>query len=178
MGGEAMSYLNGTQDGVVRMIEGRKPGIIETTLRAGRRRAANIAAYLSRKGVMMGTAELCNEVIFKLIELAYETDDIGLCNVDPYTGVFERFPMPWGKQYRLYGLQRTEAAVLALHVARLQDDARLPPLWTYEPISRRWAVNIIDYPDRDVALAYWARVQLDANSYHLLSQEVRDRRSK
>lgn len=171
-----MSYLNGTQNDVVRMIEGRKPSIIETTLRAGRRRAANIAAYLSRKGVMMGTAELCNEVIFKLIELAYETDDIGLCNVDPYTGVFERFPMPWGRKYQLYGLKATEAEILGLHVRRLQEMASKPPLWTYDPITRRWAVNVIDYPSKRSALGYWSSVQLTADIYRLLLESVRDKR--
>jgi hypothetical protein len=171
-----MTYTNGTHNGVIAMIEERKPGIIETSLKAGRRRAADIAAQLSRRGALMGAVELINEVVFKLIELSYETDEAGLCNVDPYTGVYERFPMPWGRRYQLYGLKATEAEILALHVARLQDLTSKAPLFAYDAITRRWAVNIIDYPTKNSALGYWSSVQLDADSYRLLLDSVRDKR--
>lgn len=149
----------------------RKDTIIAAALQAGRQRAMSTAHELSRGGSMKAAAELVNEAVTKLIELAYERDDTGLCNVDS-TGVFVRFPVPWGRSYMRYGLRSTEAAVLRLHVNRLMSTATPPPLWTYDDITRRWGVNLWDYPKLSQALAYWQCAEISARDYKMMLQQV------
>jgi hypothetical protein len=165
-------------NGLLNEFTARKEQIsTANVLRAGRQRAHNIAAQLSRKGAMAAAAEWCNESVHTLINLAYETDSTGYCNIDPVTGVFERFAMPWGRYYRRYGLRATERQVLALHVNQLQTLRRPAPLWTYDELSKRWACNIFDYPQIEDALRYWKIVELDANTYKALLQSVQNRRT-
>lgn len=149
----------------------RKDNIIAAALQAGRQRAMSTAHELSRGGSMAAAAELVNEAVTKLIELAYQVDDCGLCNVDPDTGAFERFPIPWGRSYMRYGLRATEAAILRLHVNLLLSTGT-PPLWTYDSITRRWGVNLFDYPTRDAALAYWKRAEVSGRDYKMMLQTV------
>lgn len=167
-------------NGIVKHHVDRLPAITGAALRSGRRRAADQSHRLSRAGAMGAAAERCNEAINRLIQLAYQVDeDTGdLCNVDAVTGVFERFPMPWGRSYRDWGLYRTEAAVLALHVKRLQSSATVAPLWTYDDLTRRWGVNFFDYPSAAAALAYWKRAELTAKDYQVIAQTVRNQRAK
>lgn len=120
---------------------------------------------------MRASAELANEAVTKLIELAYERDETGLCNVDA-TGVFVRFPVPWGRSYMRYGLRSTEAAVLRLHINRLLSTASPPPLWTYDDVTRRWGVNLWDYPNLSQGLAYWKRAEISARDYKMMLQQV------
>lgn len=149
----------------------RKDEIIATALRAGRQRAMSTAHELSRGGSMAAAAELVNQAVTKLIELAYERDETGLCNVDA-AGVFVRFPVPWGRSYMRYGLRSTEAAVLRLHINKLMSTANPPPLWTYDEVTRRWGVNLWDYPKLSQALAYWKRVEISARDYKQMLQVV------
>lgn len=170
-----MTYTNGI---LQHHIE-RLPGITDAVLRAGRRRAADQSQSLSQRGAMAAAAGRCNESIHRLIVLAYEVDEHTrtLANVDATTGVFERFPMPWGRGYRRWGLMRTEADVLALHVKALADLV-VAPLWTYDDVSRRWGVNLFDYVTQSAALAYWKRCELSARDYQTIAQTVRNRRAK
>lgn len=158
----------------------RLPAITSAVIRAGRRRAADQSHKLSRAGALGAAAERCNEAVNRLIVLAYEVDEQtgSHANVDGITGVFERFPMPWGRYYRDWGLMRTEAAVLALHVKMLQFSATVAPLWTYDDVSRRWAVNFFDYDTQAAALAYWRRCEMTAKDYQMLLQTVREKRGK
>lgn len=149
----------------------RKDEIMAAALQVGRQRAMSTAEELSRGGMMRASAELCNEAVTKLIELAYERDETGLCNVDS-TGVFVRFPVPWGRSYMRYGLRSTEAAVLRLHVNRLMSTVSPPPLWTYDPLSRRWGVNLFDYPNLSQAAVYWKRAEISARDYKQMHQQV------
>ena len=174
-----MTYSNGNGTILSTHLE-RLPAITDAVLRAGRRRAADQSHRLSRAGALGAAAERCNEAVNRLIVLAYQRDaQTGtLANVDGVTGVFERFPMPWGRYYGRWGLMRTEADCLALHVNLLQDDASVAPLWTYDDLTRRWGVNLFDYPTSAAALAYWKRCELTANDYQSLLQTVRSRRGK
>ena len=169
-----MSYTNG----IVKHFEERQPGIVGASLRAGRRRARDTAHAMSRRGAMAASAELVNTAVSRLIELAYEQDEIGLCNVDAVTGVFAHgFSMPWStRRYMRYGLQRTEADVLAIHVRRLHE-IDIPPLFTYDATTRRWGVNLFDYAEFGQAVAYWQRCQLSARDYQMILQTVRNRRA-
>ena len=129
---------------------------------------------------MGAVASRCNEAVFRLIELAYQVDDDtgSLANVDGSTGVFERFPVPWGRSYQRWGLVRTEQAVLALHVKRLHESPTVAPLWTYDELGRRWGVNLFDYTAYNQAIAYWKRASLTAKDYQMIAQTVRNERAK
>ncbi len=159
----------------------RMPAITSAVLRTGRRRAVDQSQQLNRAGAMKAAAIRCNAAVVRLIELAYTVDaDTGsLANVDD-DGVFDQFPVPWSTHnYGWYGLQRTEADVLARHVHALKGEgAEFVPLWTYDELSRQWAVNLFDYPTSTAAIAYWDRCQLTAAGYKTMLQEVRNRRSK
>jgi hypothetical protein len=172
--------VNHHTNGIVAHHIERLPAITAAALRAGRRRAADQSQSLSRAGAMAAAAGRCNEAVNRLIVLAYEVDEHtgSLANVDAATGVFERFPMPWsGRYYRRWGLMRTEADVLAIHVKALHD-LTIPPLWTYDAATRRWGVNLWDYETQPAALAYWRRCELSAKDFQMIAQSVRNRRAK
>lgn len=169
-----MTHRNNT---IIKTFVERQPSIAGAILHAGRKRAQDTAATMSQAGAMKASAELCNTAINRLIELAYQHDDCGLCNVDAHTGVFNRkIAMPWStRNYSRYALQRTEADVLAIHVNRLH--AATVPLFTYDAGSKRWAVNLFDYPTQAAAVAYWKSAQLTGKDYQVLMHEVRSRRT-
>lgn len=171
--------MNHHTNGIVKHHVERLPAITGAVLRAGRRRAADQSQSLSRAGAMAAAAGRCNESVNRLIVLAFEVDaHTGTyANVDGATGVFERFPVPWGRGYRRWGLMRTESDVLRLHVNALMDLA-VAPLWTYDDVSRRWGVNLFDYATQSAALAYWKRCELTARDYQTIAQTVRNRRAK
>ncbi|MBX2997777.1 MAG: hypothetical protein KF893_04650 [Caldilineaceae bacterium] len=173
-----MNHTNGTGAAYIeRMVIERKPDIITAALQAGRTRAAATAQQLTRKGAMAASAELLNECVTHLIELCYQVDGGGLCNIDERGGGVLLIPTPWGRSYRDWGLRRTEGDVLALVMSKLQTAAAHPPLFVYEPATRKWAVNIDDYPTKQHALSYWTKYQLDAASYRLLLTAVQDKRT-
>ena len=55
----------------------RQPGIVGAMLQRGRRRAADVSQQMSRRGAMAASAELVNSAAARLIELAYERDEVG-----------------------------------------------------------------------------------------------------
>lgn len=169
-----MTALNNTI--VTNLIE-RLPTITSATLSAGRQRAADTAHLLTRRNAMAAAATRTNRAVSRLIELTYQTDECGYCNIDDI-GVYDQFPIPWGRHYQRYGLQRTEADVLALHIKSLQHQPGHIPLFTYDDITRRWAVNLFDYPTLASAAAYWEKSALTPRNYQQLSQHIRNRRSR
>lgn len=171
-------HLNGNGTGTIAKEHvNRLDAISSAILRGGRQRAQDTAIQMSQRGAHKAAADRCNLAIMKLIDLCYEEDETGRCNVDVAGVLNQRIAAPWSKHnYQRYALQRTEADVLKLHVDRLQETAR--PLWIYYGESRRWGVNLIDYPDLAAAISYWRRAGLRAKHYQLLAQTVRNRRSK
>lgn len=171
-----MSFTNGNGTIVQNHLE-RLPAITSTVLASGRRRAQDTAVKMSQRGAMAAAAQRCNAAINQLVKLAYERDDVGLCNVDSMTGVFgPKMSMPWSsRNYMRFGLQRTEADVLAIHVKGLHDLA-VPPLLTYDSTTKRWGVNLWDYPTVGDAQRYAKQVELTARDYQTIAQTVRSRR--
>ena len=171
-----MSATNGTGNNTIlsTFVE-RQPAIMSAALRAGRRRAADTSAHLSRRGAMAASAELVNTAVSRLIELAYQVDDTGLrCNVDEDGRLL--MPVPWGRSYQRYALRATESAVLGLHVKRLWERPPVAPLFVYDVDMRAWFVNVFDYGDYAAAVAYWRRAQLGAGDYMALLREVQSKR--
>lgn len=169
--------MNTSTNGIVRHHVERLPAITGAALASGRRRAQDTAVKMSQKGAMKAAADRCNAAFGRLVELAYQVDDCGLCNVDQHTGVFNRrISMPWStRNYMRFALMRTEADVLAVHVKALHDLA-VPPLFTFDDGTRRWALNFFDYPSMGDAHKYAKQVELSAKDYQTISAMVRSRR--
>lgn len=171
-----LNYSNGNGNHIVRMVEERKPGILGVSLNVGRRRALDLSHELTRRGAHKAAAELINEAVCHFIEICYERDETGYTFIDDKTGVLEKRPSPWGRQYRRFGLCANERAVLKLYVDRLSTLHRPSPLFCYDPISKRWGVDIFTYTDEAAALHYWTIVQLDSATFKHLLTEVRTMR--
>ena len=165
-----------TTNGIVRHHVERLPAITGAVLRAGRRRAADTAVSMSQRGAMKAAADMCNASFGRLVDLAYQVYDCGLCNVDHHTGVFNRkISMPWStRNYMRFALMRTEADVLGVHAKRLQDVGI--PLFLYDAPTKRWGVNLWDYPAVADAQRYAKQVDLSARDYQTISAMVRNRR--
>lgn len=150
---------------ITNLVDG-KEGIIAATLRAGRRRTEDMSHTLSRRGAWAANAERCNEAVYKLISLAFETDDTGRCNAN----IDGRLPwVPWGRDGRyLFGLAATDGDVLRLHCQRLADLEVPIPLFTFE--RQGWYINVFDYKRPQAAFQYWEQHGLTGLLYRQLSQ--------
>lgn len=152
---------------MIELFAERKQGIAATALAGGRQRAASVAAALSLRGQMKARAELCNEAVGVLIKLAYQGDTTGApVNIDGMTGRL-LIATPWGPLgHRYYGLRSTEGRALRRYMFDLQSHAPAgPPLFTYDPASRSWGLNMWDFPSMAGAVAYWERWGLTEGTY-------------
>lgn len=172
-----MNHNGNGHNTIVSAFVERLPEITGATLRAGRRRAADTSAQLSRRGAMAASAELVNTSISRLIELAYQLDDTGIAaNVDEDGRLL--VSIPWGRYYQRFGLRANEAAVLALHIKRLCDSPSVAPLFVYDDSMRSWFVNVFDYGTFAAAVNYWRKCQLGAGDYLALLRQVQTKRGK
>lgn len=157
-------------------VERKEETAAARVLRHSRRRLADVAANLSRKGEMQGRAEIINEAVSLLIQLCYEKDEgyPGPANVDPAEGRI-LIPVPWGRNGRYkFGLRNQEGDVLREHFKRLQEQTDPPPLFTYDPLTRSWYLNFMDYRTSAAARAYWERAEMDAATYRAIVAQVRN----
>ena len=165
----------------------RKPEVrreSRTVYRKVHQRAQSRAESLSRLARAKAMAELTNEALHAVTVLAYETLSDGTpVNVDPVTGDF-LIPTPWSsKRYREYGLRRSEADVLRAYLLKLQALARkgkteLPPLFIFDAVGRRWAVNQADYPTFEAAERWLARYQFTPEAWLQWRDHIRKKRRK
>jgi len=127
-----------------------------TTLRAA-------ADTLSRRNADGAICELMNEALARLVDLAYEEDAGGLCNVDAATGKL-LIPLPWGRNgHARWGVRPQEANILREILFTWQRAG--VPLLFYDRSRRAWFVNRTDYPDRAVAGSWLARCQVTIAVY-------------
>ena len=165
----------------------RKPEVrreSRTVYRKAHQRAKSKAESLSRLAKAKAEAELANEALHAVTVLAYETLRDGTpVNVDPVTGDF-LIVTPWSsKRYHEYGLRRSEADVLRAYLLQLQALARkgktaLPPLFTFDEVSRRWSLNRADYPTFEAAERWLARYQLTPEKWLQWRDHIRNVRRK
>ncbi len=164
---------------------GRKQAVATAKVqRKARQRTAQAAERLTRLGKARAAAELANEAVVNLIKLAYQIDpDTDKpANIDPVTGVL-LIPAPWSSHnYRAWGLRATEADALRAYMLRLNETARQgktpPPVFVYDEVTRRWGLNLWDYPRVGQALAWWARYELSAKGFEAYADHVRKKRGK
>lgn len=134
-----------------------KPGRFGTLRKA--------AQTLSRRNADQAIAELMNEAIARLVELAYETDAGGLCNVDRATGRL-LIPLPWGRNgHARWGLRPQEANILREILFAWQFDG--VPLLFYDRARRAWFVNLTDYANRALAGDWLGKHQVTIAVYRV-----------
>jgi hypothetical protein len=132
-----------------------------------------LAANLSRRNVDMAIVELFMEVMQRLTQLAYETSEGVLCNVDPVTHRF-LIAAPFGRNgHKRWGLSRSEGIVLRemIQQRQVQTDSRPPGLFLYDRTRRCWICNMFDFDTLAGAQRYWAQ-------WPLVVQEYRQARSR
>jgi hypothetical protein len=144
-------------------------------LASARQRAADASAALSRRGAMQAIAELANESVNKIIELAYEPDTDGVfANVDRHGRLL--IPAPWGRAgHQHYKLRRGESETLRHYMLWLQSLDGRPALFVYDPEVRSWFVNREDYPRIETAISYWRHYQIDARRWRACVQAIAKR---
>ena len=153
------------------------PRGLKPTTRA-RQSAQKAAQRLSRLGWSKASAELINEAMSQFLRLLFAFDaDAGIWpHVDEGSGVI-LLPTPMSsKSYAKWGLRRTEAAALRLHLVRLEDQARKgqapAPALVYDADVRRWLLNR-DYTRLQEALTWWGQHEMSARDFAAYSRELR-----
>jgi hypothetical protein len=150
-----------------------RKGSVSTTQPPRHTALRQAAESLSRRNVDMAIVELYMECMQRLTQLAYETSEGTLCNVDSVTHRF-LIAVPWGRNgHQRWGLSRSEGIVLRemIQTRQAQTDSRPPGLFLYDRTRRSWRVSFFDYDTLQDAQAYWQR-------YPLSVQQYRDARSR
>jgi hypothetical protein len=121
------------------------------------------AETLSLRNADAAIIELFNEAIARMVDLAFEEDAGGLCNLDSATGRV-LIPLPWGRNgCGRWGLRPQEANILREILFSWQHDPR--PLFQYDKLRRSWFVNLAAYTSQDDAGVWLARHQVGIAVY-------------
>jgi hypothetical protein len=122
-----------------------------------------VAETLSKRNVDQATCEVLNEALARLVQLAYETDAGGLCNIDGVTGRF-LIPLPFGRNGSAqWGIRPSEANVLRQILFDWQTEP--PALLHYERSRRAWFVNLAEFGSAGIAKAWLRAHQVTVGLY-------------
>jgi hypothetical protein len=130
------------------------------------------AESLSRRNVDAAVCELLNEALARLVQLVYEQDAAGLCNVDAATGKL-LIPAPWGRLgHAKWGLRPIEGIILReiMFGLSLRKDKRA--LFHYDRSRRTWFVDLYNYANVHLAHQWLTQHQIDVQMY----RAARDKR--
>jgi hypothetical protein len=147
-------------DGIIRTVE-RKEDIGQSTpQRYIAMRKASEA--LSRRNVDQAVIELMMEALSRLVDLCFEEDGGGYCNMDQVTNRI-LIPLPWGRNgHSQWGLRPQEANILrAILVAR----QRQPGLFLFDGMRRAWRVNLYDFGNRDLSMSYLSKYPISITEF-------------
>lgn len=112
------------------------------------------AEALSLRNVDQAVCELFCEALMRLVDLAYEEDAGGFCNIDRVTCKV-LIPLPWGRAgHKRWALRPQEAVLLREIMQRRQQ---LQGLFLYDGTRHSWHLNLKAYATRDDANAYLTR---------------------
>jgi hypothetical protein len=121
------------------------------------------ADNLSRHNVDAATCEVLNEALARLVQLAYEVDTGGLCNIDGVTGRF-LIPLPFGRNGAAkWGIRPQEANILRQILFDWQTEP--PALLIYERSRRSWFVNLVEFGSVGIAKAWIRSHQISVALY-------------
>ena len=152
-----MNNLNGLH----KTLE-RKGGIAQTEPpRHSSLRAA--AESLSLRNVDGAICELMNEALARLVQLAYELDEGGFCNIDAVTGKL-LIAAPWGRNGQgVWGIRPQEANILRQILFDWQYPG--PTLLRFDKSRRSWFVNLYDFDDYAAASRWLDKHQVTVDMY-------------
>jgi len=121
------------------------------------------ADTLSRRNVDQAICEVLNEALARLVQLAYEVDTGGLCNIDGVTGRF-LIPLPFGRNGAAqWGLRPQEANILRDILFTWQTEP--PALLFYDWTRHSWFVNLSDFGSIGIAKAWLRSHQISVGLY-------------
>jgi hypothetical protein len=123
------------------------------------------AEALSRRNVDAAVCELLNEALARLVQLVYEQDAAGLCNVDAATGKI-LIPLPWGRLgHAKWGLRPIEGMILREIMFELSVRTDKRALFHYDRSRRAWFVNLYDFGNVHLAHQWLTQHQVDVAMY-------------
>jgi hypothetical protein len=122
-----------------------------------------VAESISLANVDTACCELFNEALARLVQLCYEQDAGGFCNIDGATGRI-LIPLPWGRNGQgKWGLRPQEAKILR---QVLFDWEQCPPsLLRYDRTRKSWFVALDSFPNYHLAKRWLTQHQITIASY-------------
>ncbi len=122
-----------------------------------------VAESISLANVDGACCELFNEALARLVQLCYEQDAGGYCNLDSATGRI-LIPLPWGSNgASRWGLRPQEANILRQVLFDWQHDA--PSLLNYDRTRKSWFINLFDFGNYHLAKRWLAVHQITIAVY-------------
>ena len=159
--------MSNTTHKVVRVVQ-RKGEIMQASPQ--RHTALRTAAEkLSRHNTDQAICELFGEALMRLVDLCYEEDAGGYCNIDSVTNRI-LIPLPWGRNgHSQWGIRMQESNILRRILVTRQ---RQPGLFLYDKARRCWRVNLYDFSTRDLAMGYLTRYPVGIGEYRAARLQV------
>lgn len=133
----------------------------------------SVAEKMSLANVDAAICELFNEALARLMQLAYERDAGGYCNMDSTTGKL-LIPLPWGRNGAgKWGLKPTEANILRQVLFDWQEQGEA--LFLYDRTRKSWFVNLRDHANIHLAKGWLTRNQVTVGLYRAARSKRLDR---
>jgi hypothetical protein len=135
-----------------------------------------VAESISLANVDGACCELFNEALARLVQLCYEQDAGGFCNIDGATGRI-LIPLPWGRNGQgKWGLRPQEANILRQVLfdwEHLTGGGYPPPacvdsppsLLRYDRTRKSWFINLFDFGNYHLAKRWLAVHQITIAVY-------------
>jgi hypothetical protein len=121
------------------------------------------AEHISLANVDAATCELMNEALARLVQLCYEEDAGGFCNIDGATGRI-LIPLPNGRNGRTrWGLRPQEANILRQVLFDWDHDGS--SLLRYDRTRKSWFINLFDFGNYHLAKRWVALHQITIAVY-------------
>jgi hypothetical protein len=107
--------------------------------------------------------ELFNEALARLVQLCYEQDAGGFCNIDGATGRI-LIPLPWGRNGQgKWRLRPQEANILRQVLFDWEQDGS--SLLRYDRTRKSWFINLFDFGNYHLAKRWLAVHQITIAVY-------------
>jgi len=131
------------------------------------------AEAISLHSVDLATCELLNEALARLVELCYQQDAGGFCNIDSATGRI-LIPVPFGRNgHARYLLRPQEGNILREILFAWEKDA--PALLIYDRMRRSWFVNLEAYANMHLAKRWLTHHQISIGDYRMARSRCVDK---
>ena len=159
--------MNGNNNGIVVTVA--RKGEIAQAAPARHTTLRKAAESLSLRNIDQAVIELFMEALSRLVDLCFEEDSGGFCNIDSVTNRI-LIPLPWGRNgHSAWGIRPQEANILRKILVARQCQ---PGLFLYDTSRRCWTINLYDYSSREVAMRYLTRYPVGIGEYRAARLKV------